>query len=194
MKNKILLSADLLLLIVGFFYFRPDPAREKQFSGAENKAAQDAAVANALARQNLTTVALIASNFARVTPPSGGGRETVAGLASAPAGPPAPLEFTDLPPAIVLQNMSRVIHKYSVLFGGNPVGNNVEITRQLTGENPKHLNLLGTDAGPRVNGDGELVDPWGTPYFFHQISGTDMEIHSAGPDRILWTADDLVAR
>jgi len=36
------------------------------------------------------------------------------------------------------------------------------------------------------------VDPWGTPYFFHQLSGKEMEIHSAGPDKMMWTADDLV--
>jgi len=37
-----------------------------------------------------------------------------------------------------------------------------------------------------------LVDAWGTPFFFHQLSGHEMEIHSAGPDKIMWTADDLV--
>ena len=46
----------------------------------------------------------------------------------------------------------------------------------------------------RVNENGEMVDPWGTPYFFHQLSGHEMEIHSAGPDKIMWTFDDLVAR
>ena len=42
--------------------------------------------------------------------------------------------------------------------------------------------------------EGELVDAWGTPYFFHQISGSEMEIHSAGPDKIMWTSDDLVVK
>ena len=36
------------------------------------------------------------------------------------------------------------------------------------------------------------VDPWGTPYFFHQLSSTEMEIRSAGPDKRLWTDDDVV--
>ena len=35
---------------------------------------------------------------------------------------------------------------------------------------------------------------WNTPYFFHQISGKQMEIHSAGPDRVRGTADDVVAK
>ncbi len=46
----------------------------------------------------------------------------------------------------------------------------------------------------RINEKGELVDAWNTPFFFHQISGTEMEIHSAGPDKIMWTQDDLVIK
>lgn len=46
----------------------------------------------------------------------------------------------------------------------------------------------------RINDSAELVDNWGTPFFFHQLSGTDMEIHSAGPDRRMWTPDDLVTK
>ena len=29
---------------------------------------------------------------------------------------------------------------------------------------------------------------------YHQISGTSMEIRSAGPDRVLWTLDDVIQR
>jgi hypothetical protein len=46
--------------------------------------------------------------------------------------------------------------------------------------------------GTHVNASGELVDAWDTPYFSHQISGSEMEIHSAGPDKVMWTSDDLV--
>jgi hypothetical protein len=80
------------------------------------------------------------------------------------------------------------------MFGGNPVGINSEITSQLSGDNPKHINFLSAEDGMRVNEKGELVDPWGTPYFFHQLSATDMEIHSAGPDKIMWTSDDIVVK
>ena len=68
-----------------------------------------------------------------------------------------------------------------------------EIASALQGDNPKHINFLKQD-GNRVNTKGELVDAWGTPYFFHQISGHEMEIRSAGPDRIMYTADDLLMR
>jgi hypothetical protein len=100
----------------------------------------------------------------------------------------------DLPPATVLQNIGRAIHQYGDMFGGNPVGTNPEITSQLSGNNPKHINFITAQAGMRINADGELVDEWGTPYFFHQLSGTETEIHSAGPDKIMWTSDDLVMK
>jgi hypothetical protein len=89
--------------------------------------------------------------------------------------------------------MRVTIRSYGLMFGGNPVGTNPEITKALSGDNPKQVNFLKAD-GNRVNSNGELVDAWGTPYFFHQISGTEMEIRSAGPDRIMWTLDDLITK
>ena len=53
-------------------------------------------------------------------------------------------------------------------MGGNPVGTNAEIMKAIMGGNPKGANL-GLPDGASVNGNGELVDRWGTPYFFHQI-------------------------
>jgi len=89
--------------------------------------------------------------------------------------------------------MRTVIRQYGSTFGGNPVGTNPEITKALQGDNPKQINFLKED-GNRVNGNGELVDPWGTPYFFHQLSATEMEIRSAGPDKVMYTPDDLVTK
>lgn len=106
---------------------------------------------------------------------------------------PLPQELAGLTPMTVLENLRTSIRQYGALFGGNPVGTNPEITKALQGENPKHLNFLKAD-GNRVNGNGELVDVWGTPYFFHQLSGTEMEIRSAGPDKRMWTQDDLVIK
>ena len=74
---------------------------------------------------------------------------------------------------------------------GNPVGENFEITAALTGANPLHFAFV-----PRshraINARGELCDRWGTPFRFHQISGTHMEIRSAGPDRKFATAYDAL--
>jgi hypothetical protein len=107
---------------------------------------------------------------------------------------PAMATAENIPPAIVVENVSRAIRQYGEMFGGNPVGTNPEITAQLNGGNPKQINFIQPDAGMRINEKGELVDAWNTPFFFHQISGTETEIHSAGPDKIMWTPDDLVTR
>lgn len=119
----------------------------------------------------------------------------VAPTQAPPATVPAlPADLLNIAPMTVLENMRTTFHQYASLFGGNPVGTNQEITRALLGDNPKHINFLLKTDGNRVNSNGELVDLWGTPYFFHQLSGTLMEIHSAGPDRRMWTDDDLVIR
>lgn len=77
------------------------------------------------------------------------------------------------------------------LKDGNPVGDNADITAALTGRNPLQLALLPPNHRA-INQRGELCDRWGTPFFFHAESATRMEIRSAGPDRKMWSADDVV--
>jgi len=105
-----------------------------------------------------------------------------------------PEPLPGLTPAAVMQNMRSAVRDYGARFGGNPFGNNREITAKLNGGNPRQIVFLKEDDGMRINQRGELIDNWGTPFFFHQISGTDMEIRSAGPDRKMWTADDLILK
>jgi len=135
--------------------------------------------------------AVAASNSSIANPFSGEQKDLAAqaGQYLAPAPPP-----TNLPPEAILQNFHRVIHQYGEMFGGDPVGTNPEITAALSGKNPKQIDFLTGQPGVRIDADGELIDSWGTPYFFHQLSGTEMELHSAGPDKMMWTSDDLVAR
>jgi hypothetical protein len=102
-------------------------------------------------------------------------------------------ELPALPPLTVLDKARVLIHNYHAAFGENPVGTNPEITAALKGKNPKQINFV-EDSSLRVNDKGEMVDGYGTPFFFHQISGQEMEIRSAGKDRILWTPDDLVTK
>ena len=143
------------------------------------------------------------SNSAMVPPAASGGANPAPSPTppvnlAASAGAVQPVMATvppqDIPPEIVLQNVRHAITRYGAMFGGNPVGTNPEITAQLAGNNPKQINFIQIEAGMRVNNSGELVDTWGTPLFFHQLSGTDTEVRSAGPDRKLWTPDDLVTR
>ena len=104
-----------------------------------------------------------------------------------------PSDLAGIAPETVIENMRTTVRQYGAMFGGNPVGTNPEITSALQGKNPKGINFLKAD-GNRVNDQRELVDAWGTPYFFHQLSAIEMEIRSAGPDRIMYTADDLVIK
>jgi hypothetical protein len=123
--------------------------------------------------------------------------------ATVPSTPAKPLPYivgsaeappTNIEPQIVLENMRRAIINYGSAFSGNPVGNNSEIAAALNGENPKQIKFIDPEKGLRINGKGELVDSWGTPFFFHQLSAADTEVRSAGPDKIMWTADDLVIK
>ena len=83
------------------------------------------------------------------------------------------------------------MHYRSAVHGDNPIGDNVDITAVLTGRNRLGFAFIPPNL-PAINAQGELCDRWGTPFFFHQISGDEMEIRSAGPDRKMWTADDVV--
>ena len=91
----------------------------------------------------------------------------------------------------VLDNIQFALRDYRSALGENPVGTNAEITSSLLGNNRKQAKVPLPD-GATLNGLGELCDPWGTPYFFHQQSATRMEIRSAGPDHKMWTADDVL--
>ena len=75
--------------------------------------------------------------------------------------------------------------------GGNPIGDNDDLVAALRGRNQKTLAYLPSDHSA-LDQQGQLLDRWGTPYHFHTLSGTHMEIRSAGPDHALWTKDDLV--
>lgn len=103
-------------------------------------------------------------------------------------------EVAGLTPPAVLQNMRFAVRDYAARFGGNPFGNNREITAKLNGGNAKQVVFLKPEDGMRINDRGQLIDNWGTPFFFHQISGIEMQIRSAGPDRKMWTSDDLVLK
>jgi len=95
---------------------------------------------------------------------------------------------TDNPEASRLA-VDQILFFYRRMFKENPVGQNEDITAALLGENKEHVAFISPDS-PAIK-DGKLIDPWGTPYWFHPLSGQHMEIHSAGPDRELFTNDDL---
>lgn len=120
--------------------------------------------------------------------------------ASPSTRPLPPLEISDLardlnsPATDIradLKILGTIIDTFRSNARANPTGNNAEITAILTGKNTFRLALI-PPAHPAINAQGELCDRWGRPFFFHQVSGTNMEIRSAGPDRKMWTDDDAL--
>ncbi|MFC5049571.1 hypothetical protein ACFPK9_02925 [Rubritalea spongiae] len=93
-------------------------------------------------------------------------------------------------PRNALTVIQQLLTHYRFAYKENPVGvENFEITEQLLGKNPKKIVFIASDS-PALRGN-ELIDQWGTPYFFHALSGQHMDIRSAGPDQTLWTEDDI---
>lgn len=88
-----------------------------------------------------------------------------------------------------LDAVAQLLYVYRQGFGENPVGQNEDVVAALLGANEKRTAYLPADS-PAIVG-GKLVDRWGSPYWFHPVSGREMEIRSAGPDRELFTGDDI---
>jgi Type II secretion system (T2SS), protein G len=118
-------------------------------------------------------------------PVQGNSQPSIAPVDAVPKTPPTLEEGR-----IATEKVTNMITSFHTRMGENPVGTNAEIMKSLMGENPIHATF--SPDPPTLNAKGELIDPWGTPYFFHQISGDEMEIRSAGPDKIMGTPDDIV--
>lgn len=73
---------------------------------------------------------------------------------------------------------------------GPPAVTNAELTARLRGANVHEQAFL--PATLPLNSDGELLDTWGRPYFFHAESAERVTLRSGGPDGRLWTEDDLM--
>lgn len=103
------------------------------------------------------------------------------------------LNAPDATPAEDLETLDLLVTIFrKANEGTNPFGGeNDEIVGQLTGRNDKSFAVL-PPKHPALAGNGQLLDRWGTPYCFHPISREILGLRSAGPDRALWTADDVV--
>lgn len=71
-----------------------------------------------------------------------------------------------------------------------PLSANEDWASAFRGMNPAHERFL-PDQHVALNAQGQLIDRWGMPIFFHAFGGKRFEIRSAGPDKKLWTEDDI---
>ena len=135
-----------------------------------------------------------AASFPRINGSSSPSPPTQTAVAKPHASiPPPPFTPPDEAALIEVDKVSLMIRDYRTIAGENPVGTNAEIMAAVMGGNPKQA-MLGPPEGMGLNENGELIDRWGTPYFFHQLSRDQMEIRSAGADKVMWTDDDAVAK
>jgi hypothetical protein len=92
-----------------------------------------------------------------------------------------------------LQAMAHVFSNLQLLVKGDApfrMGANEEFAAALMGQNAaKEVFLKAPHAC--LNEKGQIVDRWGSPLFFHVRDRSRIDIRSAGPDREMWTADDL---
>ncbi len=88
--------------------------------------------------------------------------------------------------------LETLLGDFARAFGENPAGENEEIMAALQGANSKGLRFFPAEHRG-LSTEGKILDRWGTPWFFHALSGKNMEILSAGPDREFGTGDDLHA-
>lgn len=111
--------------------------------------------------------------------------QALADQLNAPAGDPAQDVITL---HRILQQYQRVLHGQR----STPIGDDIDLARALTGRNPMRQ-LFISPTHPALARDGHILDRWGTPYHLHPRGKGAFEVRSAGPDRQLYTADDLVA-
>ena len=100
------------------------------------------------------------------------------------------------PPIEDLKKVHRVITGYfSVVKDASrfPIGGNADLAAALRGENPNRETYV--PGGHKVfSTDGLLLDRWGSHLVVHPEAWTQIELRSAGPDKIPYTADDLVLK
>jgi len=92
-----------------------------------------------------------------------------------------------------LASLGQLMNNFTFLVksaADRPLSSNQEWSQALRGLNPSRQAFL-PENHPIFDSQHQLIDRWGTPLFFHAEAKGEYSIRSAGPDRQLWTADDL---
>lgn len=91
-----------------------------------------------------------------------------------------------------LEVVAEFLETYARATGGQPIGDNADITAAISGTQYPGQKGRVFPQNHRAVKNGKLVDRWGEPLWFHPNSGNSMEIRSAGPDKQLFTPDDVI--
>ena len=72
-----------------------------------------------------------------------------------------------------------------------PIGGNADLAAALKGENPnREVFVRGSHAV--FSPEGLIKDRWGSPLIVHPEAWRQLELRAAGPDKVPYTADDLI--
>jgi hypothetical protein len=175
---KIIFGLVLLALLVLFAVFT------RPLKSAANKFKQLLNVTNV--NQNVVSVSTNHSVGLPANPPEKTkpliGEQILIGYATAASTPENDLTLM----AHLMDNFTLLVKSSAQL----PMSVNEDWAAAFRGKNPAHETFL-PDTHVAFNAQGQLVDRWGTPLFFHALGGHRFEIRSAGPDKKMWTDDDL---
>ncbi len=72
-----------------------------------------------------------------------------------------------------------------------PIGGNEDFSAALRGENPNREIFIRAEH-PVFSRDGLLLDRWGSPLIVHPQAWRELELRSAGADRLPYSSDDLI--
>lgn len=100
---------------------------------------------------------------------------------------------TNYPPQNDLTLMSHLMENAVLLLksaANRPLSANEDWADFFRGANPAHERFL-PDTHVALNSKGQLIDRWGVPLFFHALGDGRYELRSAGPDKSMWTSDDI---
>ena len=95
----------------------------------------------------------------------------------------------ETPPERELEILQELMTLHQKAMKDSSFGDNADVTQALVGQSVQGVWL--PRQSPRIQ-DGRLLDRWGTPYWFHANTGSQVEIRSAGPDRNLFSPDDII--
>ncbi len=101
-----------------------------------------------------------------------------------------------LPPKNDLVLMAHAISDFLIIAkqaNDRPLSANEEWSAALRGQRPGAEPWF-SNSSKALDFQQLLIDRWGTPLHFHALGNKQWEIRSAGPDRKLFTGDDLMEK
>jgi hypothetical protein len=86
-------------------------------------------------------------------------------------------------------DVATALNKFETTYKEFPLGKEAAIFKALYGSNSGNFIFLSRGI---TNSDGQMLDPWKTPYQIQFFQETNFVIRSAGKNKIIGDADDII--